>query len=161
MGADLYIQSIHRPLVDKYGPLFQAAVYRRDHAPDGSKERDKAQRAVERYYDRMYSAGYFRDSYNGTNILCTLGLSWWQDVKPLCRDRELEGENLRKFRDMVANAEQHLPTRKELTARLATVADTGANSLAAWHEWFTGKRKHLLAFLDTAIERNCGIHCSL
>ncbi len=161
MGADLYIKSIHQPLVDKYGPLFEAAARRRDQAPAGSKEQTKAQRLVDKYYDRMYAAGYFRDSYNSTNVLVTLGLSWWQDVMPLCNDRELEGDNLHRFRDMVAGAEQHLPTREELTARHARVADTGEDSLAVWHEWFVRKRKQLLAFLDTAIERNSGIHCSL
>ena len=30
MGADLYIEKIHHPLIQKYEPLFEAAVRRRD-----------------------------------------------------------------------------------------------------------------------------------
>jgi hypothetical protein len=76
MGADLYIRAIHDPIVEKYQPLFDKAVRRRDALPSDSNEQEVAQQEVEKYYDLMYSEGYFRDSYNSTNVLWTLGLSW-------------------------------------------------------------------------------------
>lgn len=76
MGADLYIEKIHQPLLEKYQPLFDEAVRQRDALPRDSKEAKAAQRKVTRYYDLMYSDGYFRDSYNVTSVLWRLGLSW-------------------------------------------------------------------------------------
>ncbi len=110
MGADLYIEKINKPIQEKYEPPFEAAVRRRDSLPRGSKEAEAAQAEVTKYYDLMFSEGYFRDSYNVTCLLNWLGLSWWQDVIPLCtRARKLRQDKLRKFRDMVANATQLRP----------------------------------------------------
>ncbi len=162
MGADLTIKIINEPLKQKYEPLFAHAVRRRDALPERSQAQARAQRQVGKYYDLMYSQGYFRDSYNATCVLATLGLSWWADVKPLLtKDRNLEGENLLKFRAMVASATQRLPTKAELKALLAHVADDGTNGLAEWHRYYVEKRAGLLAFLDLAIQRNTGIHCSV
>ena len=162
MGADLYIKAIHDPLVKKYDPLFDKAVRRRDALPRDSTEQQAAQREVEKYYELLYSQGYFRDSYNATNVLWTLGLSWWRDVTPLLsKDRELTGENLKQFRDRVALVHQSLPTKKQLEERGARVGDTGENGLEAWHQYFLEKRAELLVFLDTAIKLGVGIRCSL
>lgn len=98
--------------IEKYQPLFDQAVRHRDSLPRDSKEQDTAQHEVEKYYELMYSEGYFRDSYNATNVLWTLELSWWRDVTPLLsKDRELTGDNLKRFRDQVAGACQSLPTK--------------------------------------------------
>ena|SRR5579859_2672101 len=162
MGADLYIEKIHQPLAAKYEPLFSEAVRRRDSLPKNSKETEAAQREVTKYFDLMYSAGYFRDSYNATSVLWRLGLSWWEDVIPLCTQKhELKWDKLRKFRDMVANAELKLPTREEIEKHGGIVEDQGRDSLAEWHSYFTEKRANLLAFLDQAIELNTAIRCSL
>lgn len=162
MGADLYIHEINRPLMQKYQPLFDQAVQLRNSFPRGSKEAEEAQKEVSKYYDLMYSEGYFRDSYNGSNVLNRLGLSWWQDVIPLCtEDKELKGNNLARFREMVATAELALPSKKELEEGGAPVAEEGEDSLAEWHKYFAEKRQELLAFLDQAIALNTAIYCSL
>lgn len=162
MGADLYIKTVHDPLLEKYQPLFDKAVRHRGTLPKDSKEHEAAQREVDKYYELMYSEGYFRDSYNATNMLWTLGLSWWRDVVPLLNEhRELTGENLRRFRDRVAVAQQCLPTREKLEERGLRVNGHGENSVEACHQYFVEKRAELLMFLDTAIELETSIHCSL
>jgi hypothetical protein len=162
MGADLYIEKIHHPLMQKYEPLFEAAVRRRDSFPSQSKEAEAAQREVTKYYDLMYSEGYFRDSYNATSVLWRLGLSWWEDVTPLCtKKRKLRHDKLRKFRDMVANANLELPSKEEIENHSGKVDEEGENSLAEWHKYFIEKQNELLAFLDKAIELKSPIHCSL
>jgi len=161
MRADLYIDQVHRPLVERYRPLFDAAVQRRNALPAGSRQAQAAQQDVDRYYHRMYSAGYFRDSYNATNVLSRLDLSWWRDVTPLCTaGGQLQGENLRRFRQMVASAPLRLPSKQELEADHARVDDDG-NSLAEWHRYFTEKRAELLEFLDQAIALDTAVTCSL
>ncbi len=162
MGADLYIQQIHKPIMEKYQPLFDAAVIKRDALPKDSQKWKAAQEEVTKYYDLMYSEGYFRDSYNCTSVLWTLDLSWWRDVTPLCdENRDLKGENLKKFRKIVANANQWLPSRRQLKKQHATVDQEGENCLEEWHKLYTEKRQRLLAFLDQAIQSKTSIHCSL
>jgi hypothetical protein len=162
MGADLYIQQIHKPIMDKYQPLFHAAVRKRDALPKGSKAAAGAQEEVTKCYDLMYSEGYFRDSYNCTSVLWTLDLSWWRDVTPLCDEqRDRKGENLKKFREMVATANQWVPSRRQLKKQHATVDNEGENSLEEWHKYYKEEREKLLAFLNQAIELNTSIHCSL
>jgi len=159
---DLYISQIHELLVDKYWPPFDAAVQRRDSLRRGSKAAEAAQLEVTKYYDLMRSEGYFADSYNHTSALWTLGLSWWRDVIPMCNEQgELEKENLRKFREMVAAANQWLPSRRQLRKNGARVEETGDNSLEEWHKYYHEKRQRLLAFLDRAIQLNTAVHCSM
>lgn len=161
MGADLYIRAINQPLRARYQPLFDQAVRRRDSLPRGSKEAETVQQEVSEYYDRMYSEGYYSDSYNATCVLATLGLSWWGDVASLCTERmELAGPNLKRFREMVANATQHLPSKEELEANHVRMGVNG-NSVEAWHQYFIGERMKLLAFMDQAIELNTSIECCL
>jgi hypothetical protein len=162
MGADLYIEKIHHPLMQKYGPLFEAAVQRRNSLPPKSREAETAQEEVTKYYGLMYSEGYFRDSYNVTNVLNRLGLSWWEDVIPLCtKNRKLRHDKLRKFRDMVVSAKLALPSKEDLEKQCGTIDDTGENSLSEWHKYFVGKQAALIVFLNKAIELNSAVYCSL
>jgi hypothetical protein len=95
-------------------------------------------------------------------VLWALGLSWWRDVSPLCNERgDLEGEDLKKFREMVAAANQWLPSRRQLRKNGARVEETGDNSLEEWHKYYHEKRQKLLCFLDRAIQLNTAVHCSL
>jgi hypothetical protein len=104
--------------------------------------------------------GYFRDSYNGTSVLWTLGLSWWQDVTPLLNEEgELGGKNLKKFRDMVLNAKQEMPTESKLKEMYCKI--DAEETLESWHNYYTDKREKLLAFLNRAIELNSSIDASL
>ncbi len=162
MGADLYIHQLYDPTKERYKPLFEKAVMQRDSFPRDSKEWKVAQRKVWKYFDLMNSKGYFRDSYSTANVLRTLGLSWWRNVIPLLNKKnELEGKNLKKFRKMVANAKQRLPTKAELQKDGARGKRSGANRLKMWRKYYIRKRARLIAFLDEAIKRNHSIHCSL
>jgi len=137
-------------------------VRRRDALPRRSKKVEAAQAEVTKYSDLMYAEGCFRHSYNVTSVLWRLGLSWWEDVTPLCTQaHRLRGPNLRRFRQMVAQAELKLPSKEELEAKQATVTESGEDSLDAWHRYYREKRDQLLAFLDQAIALNTYIYCSL
>jgi hypothetical protein len=162
LGADLYIEQIHTPLVNRYKPLFLAAVLKRNQSPRGSKAAAAAEAEIQKYGELMASRGYFRDNYNGTSVLWRLGLSWWGDVIPLCDEhRKLEGESLIKFQKMVHRAKLKQPTRQELKNQGLMVADHGKYSVAGWHAYFRKSHAELLAFLDEAIALKTSIHCSL
>jgi len=105
---------------------------------------------------------YFRDSYNGTSVLWTLDLSWWQDVTPLLnKEGHLTGNNLTKFRDKVANAKQTLPDTNKLKEMGCAVKPRGQESVKGWHKYYTEKKQRLLDFLDRAIKLETYIDCSL
>ncbi|MBI3852720.1 MAG: hypothetical protein HY298_20900 [Verrucomicrobia bacterium] len=161
MGADLYIEKIRKPILEKYEPLFEEAVRRRDRLPRDSKEATVAQEEVVKYYDLMLTEGYFRDSYNVTCLLNWLRLSWWQDVIPLCtKERKLRADQLRKFRELVARAKLEPITKEKIEARGGTVDDR-ENSLDEWHLYFMEKHAELVVFLDQAIKLNTHVTCSL
>ena len=161
MGANLYIRTIHEALCEKYRPLLNEAIRKRDSLPQDSKEAAEAQEEVERYFRLMRSEGYFRDPYKISSMLATLELTWWGDVASLCNERgELKGESLKRFREMVAGAKQHLPSKKEFGKDHGQVNHNG-NGLSEWHKHFIDKRMKLLAFLDHAIELDTAIDCSL
>ena len=162
MGADLFIEQIHTPLVNRYKPLFLAALQKRNQAPKGSKAATVAQAELEKYAALMDSAGYFRDNYNATSVLWRLDLSWWVDVLPLCdKNGNLEGGTLVKFREMVKGAKLNLPTQQELKDQGFKLAENGEYSVAGWHAYFRKSHVRLLAFLDEAIALNTSIYCSL
>lgn len=110
----------------------------------------------------VFAEAYFRDPYNLSSVLWTLGLSWCEDVLPLLNENlELTGLSLRLFRDRVYSAEQRLPTAEELKENGARVESNGNNSIKEWHEHFVRKRIELLKFLDIALEERLPILCSL
>jgi pentatricopeptide repeat protein len=147
MGADLYIPEIREPLIKKYKALYEKAQRKKDH--------DKAWK----YFDKMYEQGYFRDNYNSSSVLWRL--SWWNDVVPLCDELgELNGANLKRFRDMVAASKLRRLTKRQLQRQRATfLEDLGG--VKEWNEHYRMRRKELLGFLDQAIKLKTSVFCSL
>src|ERR1035437_6824050 len=88
MGADLYIRSINDKFKAETDPKFYALCAERDAFPYGDKRREPVQERINACMDEMYSrpvseVGYFRDSYNSSDLLWFLGLSWWEDIGKL------------------------------------------------------------------------------
>jgi len=109
--------------------------------------------------------GYFQNAYGEMNVLPTLGLDWFEDFAPLCTKKGvLKGKNLKTFRNMVANAEQHIPTAQELsTPYIREFDDLKARRyrIKEWPVHFSEKWAELLAFLDRAIELKRPIYISM
>jgi hypothetical protein len=108
---------------------------------------DAAQAKVSSYYDRMYpSAGYFRDSYNGSSVLARLGLSWWTDIP----GGKLTAEQLRTTLELVKSRKLAPCTEAELRAAHVAI-DNDQNSVEAWQNYYINKKRRLVAFLERAI----------
>lgn len=162
MGADLFIEQIYTPNRNRYASLALAAQQILNQCAPGSAEAEAAKAEVIFYSDQMFSAGYFRDSYNGTSVLTRLGLSWWQNVRPLLdKNGVLKGKALKQFRKMVHDAQLKLPTSEELAEAHMQLDAEGENSLAGWHKYFREQRALLLEFIDQAIAWEGTILCSL
>ena len=84
MGADLYIKTKFKKNQKKYDKLFEYWVGVRNGLPEGSKERDQAQKHVHENYEKMYSVGYFRDSYNNWNLLWQFDMDYWVTFRKFC-----------------------------------------------------------------------------
>jgi hypothetical protein len=97
----------------------------------------------------MYSSGYFRDSYNNSNLLWQFGLSWWSDVIPMLnRNDELSPQRAQKLLSMLDSRSAEFEER--IAARAATK-----------QKYFRKKWRALRYFLTTAIEQGEPIACSL
>jgi hypothetical protein len=161
MGADIYIQSLHEACLKKYEKKFHEAVAKRDKLTRGSGEAEEAQKEVEKYYDLMYTRGYFRDSYNATSLFGQLGLSWWNDLKLdekgcLSVDKCKELLKTVKARKIPSVSEMETDLRKNGAA-----IDNDRNSQFEWHKMFVNKKRRFIRFLNTAIKRNEAIRCSV
>ena len=155
MGADLYINKLYQPNLEKYKPLFEAAVQRRDSATD-AEEINLHQAKVDEYYDLMYSEGYFRDSYNDSSVLWQLELSGWGDVIPMLNRRgNLVGKNLDAFIAMLEN--RQIPDKENLSH----ISHDNDQELQEWHTYFVEKRLRLIEFLKTAKQLRAPVYCSL
>lgn len=161
MGADLYIDSIYNKRQDQYQDSFHAAAAKRDNAQT-NEEKERAQKEVEILHELMFREGYFRDSYNVTSVLQTLGLSWWQHVIPMLNKKGyLSVKKTRDFLKIIEVAKQTFPNEDELKKQGAMIQEEGDNSLERWHKGYRNARDELIKFLKTAIELNEAISCSL
>tara|TARA_R100000655_G_scaffold1668_7_gene6436 strand:+ start:1236 stop:1712 length:477 start_codon:yes stop_codon:yes gene_type:complete len=157
MGADLYLGRLFRENYDKHrGPFDKAIEERKTAGTD--KERDVAQERVEELYDRMYSLGYFRDSYNNSSLFLKLELSWWEDFPRFTDVKDVNGvreqtvltpKGAKALKKVVNNE-----NRKEKFFKNIESEDKQGQ------EYFIEKYKELNAFLDTAIEKNIDVECS-
>ncbi len=102
--------------------------------------------------------GYYRDSYNNTNLLWQYDLSYWTDVGALLdKDNFMSVANIKYFLALIA--ENELPNPPKLDD--GAVVDDDENSLEAWYNYFVEKKQKLMDFLLKAIELNEPIYCSI
>lgn len=161
MGADIYLNSVYEPNIAKYEPLFTKAVMERDKYLRGSAEEKKAQKQVEKYYNLMYSKGYFRDSYNATSLFAQMGLSWWQDLK-LDSEGNLPVDNCKELLKIIKS--RKIPNAKKIGEQMklqGAMVDDNENSPEAWRKMFANKRLRFIKMLEMAIKLDEGLHCSV
>jgi hypothetical protein len=144
MGADLYIHSSFDKAHRKYKPKFDEFVRRRDGTTNG--RRDYYQRKAVEYLDKMYGDGYYRDSYNDSNLLWKLGLDYWEWFgSHLDGDRLLHPDKA----EVVLNEVMH---RRHLLEEIEDVEE---------RKYFEEKFDEFTHFLEMAIGRGESIECSI
>jgi hypothetical protein len=149
MGADLYISQLFDPQYKRWQRRFYKAVAYRDRLPEGSPERGDAQKRAEQCYERMYDKGYFRDSYNDSDLLWKFDLSWWDDVIPMLNGQsQLTPE---KACALLAMLKQKEPFFK------CTLASEQEPARRYFRQKYTGFKE----FLNQAIQLGVPIECSL
>lgn len=146
MGADLFIMSIFDKNREKYQAEFDRAVERRNAETDAAKK-EKHQKKVAILWDKMYSSkGYYRDSYNSSNLLWALGLDYWIWLEGLLDDdRKMSVENM-------------IYVVSEIKKRDITQDKERSKDVLIY---LKNKKKELLQFLQLAIEMDEPIKCSI
>jgi hypothetical protein len=143
---------------DHYNPSFEEWVQRRDALQQaGNKAEAKlAHEKVEEFYDKMYERGYFRDSYNASNVLRLFGLSWWGDVmEMLDNNSQLSLSDTQILLEMLHDREANF--------------EANLRDEAIWEGWtkpqmetyFREKYQRFKTFLEEAITLNEAIVCSI
>jgi hypothetical protein len=145
MGADLYIKSTYQPNHEKYQQEFDQYVTKRD-AARTEAEKKRYQGKVEESYGKMYEVGYFRDSYNDSNLLWRLGLDYWVwFAQFLDKEGLLDPEKA----EVVLG---EIELRKD---QLGEIED------AEEQKYFQEKYDEFVAFLRQAIESDEPVYCSI
>ena len=159
MGADLYLNSVFRKHHDRYAPKFDHWVAKRKTLyKAGQREAaDGAQKQVLKYFEKMHERGYFRDSYNSSNLLWLFDLSWWQNVLEVLVDQDgkMSPENAESFLRLLEDRES------VFQANLAKVKPADGETRAEVEQYFRKKYERLKAFLRQAIDRKESVQCSL
>ena len=125
--------------------MFEEYVHKRD-AAASKQQKVYYQKKVEATYDKLYSEGYYRDSYNNSNLLWRLGLDYWVWFAGHLDDEgKLSPDNAAKILSDVEH-------RKHL---LDEIDDKDER------EYFHEKYDQFLNFLRTAIELDESVACSI
>jgi hypothetical protein len=155
----LYLNSVFRKHYDRYAPKFDHWVAKRKTLyKAGQREAaDGAQKQVLKYFEKMHERGYFRDSYNSSNLLWLFDLSWWQNVLEVLVDQDgkMSPENAESFLRLLEDRES------VFQANLAKVKPADGETRAEVEQYFRKKYERLKAFLRQAIDRKESVQCSL
>lgn len=179
MGADLYVDKVFKrdPRIDKIGEKLDEVRGSMRNLPDDAPEsamkrhekREKAlMDAYNHFYDKTYSVenGYFRDSYNLSNLLWVLGLDYWVWIGDLL---DTEGNlHSRQIKIVLAKIESIPLTKtkvkhylKDRKIKLGQGHKSPDEEFKDWLDYFVEKRKRFIRFLRMAIEADSPIECSI
>lgn len=170
MGADIYLrskfdsnfESVQVEIEEVYKLFDMTADSSIMDMADGDK--DKFQEMIQPLFNKAYSVGYFRDSYNSSNLLSQLGLDWWKDIIPKLDNQCLpiehckwlleEIKNRRIGEETVSNPIENIHKRLGLeTQEKSLDSDT--------LKYFVEKKIELCNLLQDAITINEPLYCSL
>ena len=179
MGADLYVDLVFKedPRINVIGKKLDETRKALEDLPDDSpkdvvqrlERREKALLdAYMRIYDKMFSVdnGYFRESYNSSNLLWVLGLNYWNW---LCGFVDGKGYLHPEHARLILNKIESRPVtearvRRHIKDQKIKLGDNGKppdEEFKKWLDYFVEKRERLIRFLKMAIDADSRILCSI
>lgn len=120
-----------------------------------AERKEAMQTLVTLAYDQMNARGYYRDSYNQSNLLWRLGMNYWGYINELLDGSCLMSvANMRKLADDIKHA-TIIPTgQMEGDERLTGGAEE-------WDVYFLQKKADLLALMEQAIAKKEPLYWSV
>ena len=174
MGADIYLSSKFdknfdevQKEIDEVKRLFESTSKQTLLDVADGEDEDKLMEALRPLFDKQYSIGYFRDSYNSSSLLGQLGLSWWQDISPRLEDCYLPVEDCKWLLDEINNNRlgenpREEPVMSKILSLFGSNASESAVELDAERlEYFVKKKIAFSNLLKDAIELNEPLYCSI
>ena len=171
MGADIYLrskfdsnfESVQVEIEEVYKLFDMTADSSIMDMADGDK--DKFQEMIQPLFNKAYSVGYFRDSYNSSNLLSHLGLDWWKDIIPKLDNQCLPIEHCEWLLEEIKNRRigeepQVSHPINEIHKRMG-IACTELNLDSETLKYFVEKKIKLCNLLQDAISINEPLYCSL
>ena len=140
MGADLYISKLFDENCNRSQKHIDKWVAIRNNEKDPEKAKE-AQKKVSYWYDRMYSKGYFRDSYNASSLFHMIGLSEFVNKNGL-----ITPTNAKKLLAVIES--KQIPTLEKGWCKKHYCKGTEKE----WQVYFSKKKKLFENFLKTAIK---------
>ena len=129
--------------------------------------RDTAQEVVSFFYDKMYEQGYYRDSYNLSNLLWVLGSDYWQTfAKLLDKEGNMQVPQMEEFINWL---EAHKVPEFDAFTKQCLGGDA-KDGWESWfkqekpediHKYFVQKRERMLAFFRLALQLKEPVRCSI
>lgn len=128
---------------------------------------ETAQEMVTFFYDKMYEEGYYRDSYNLSNLLWVLGSDYWQTFATLLDKKSYM--QVPKIEGFINWLEAHKVPDLE-TFMKERLAGDSKDGWERWfkeekpediHTFFVQKREEMLTFFRKAMELNEPVRCSI
>lgn len=179
MGADLYIEKVFKndPRMDVVGKKLDSVRELINALPSDNSEKlraayERREKAILDSYNRLWNRkfstdnGYFRDSYNCSNLFWVLNLNYWNWLKDF-----LDGNGLlhpQQARLVLKKIEERSVTEakikhhfKKMKVDLGSDGKSPEKELKEWLDYFTEKREQLIGFLKMAIESDSPILCSI
>lgn len=119
-------------------------------------ERKEAMQSLVRLaFDQMNAKGYYRDSYNQSNLLWRLGMNYWGYINELLDGSCLMSvANMRKLANDIKHAAIIPAGQMEGDERLTGI-------LAEWDTYFAEKKADLLALMQQAIDKKEPLYWSV
>lgn len=146
MGADLWIESVSQRKRTMYKDKLDAAIKQRDSVKYPYNE--EYQDLVEFYFDKLSSVGYYRDSYNPSNLLWRFGFSYWKNDLELDDAGNLPPSEAKRLLDWL---KEHEPVFEASLLEIQGSADEPVEDII---RYFRMKYLRLRVFLKMAIKLN-------
>lgn len=167
MGADLYNEKLLEANKERYKAEYDAINAKLEDAYEMARIKamknpdefaapphdgvEALQKEHARVHELIYDKDtYFRDSYNDSSLMWTLGISWWTHVTKMTKDGVLDPEGCL---ELIRMMEERKPDMK-----LPPWPDEVNTPTAK--EYFDEKYERLIKFLKKGAEGE-GVYCSL
>ncbi len=179
MGADLYIEKVFKDdlRIDIVGKKLDSVRELINALPSDNSEKLRAtykrrEKALLDSYNRLWNRkfstdnGYFRDSYNCSNLFWVLNLNYWNWLNDF-----LDGDGLlhpQQAKLVLKKIEERPVTESRLRRHFKSQkVELGSDGKSAdeefkeWFDYFVEKRERLIRFLRMAIETDSPVYCSI
>ena len=156
MGADLYLNKLDDAILKQFPYPKDGEKWDTPEANANREGRGKA---------RDNQISYFRDSYNGTNLMWLIQFSYWKTPESLgwkfTKDGNLSIKGVKSFQKYLKDNESKLDNAIDSLTEDWCESNHCDKGIGGWKTYFKEKKKRLYAFVDKAVVLHSTIRWSV